>query len=131
MKGFKFGLGLGIIICFVFIFIMAISYDQEDMKEIYSPAFKTHQRPPAIFIHDKHNEKAGLDDCSICHHLYENGKLVEGGMSVGEPCSECHKLTKTKDNKIPLMEAYHKMCIGCHKKRGKGPMACGECHVKK
>jgi glycyl-tRNA synthetase (class II) len=119
-------------ICVFFVFSMSIFVlAQEDMKEIKSPAFKIHQRPPAIFQHDKHNEKAELYDCSVCHHYYENGKLVEGAMSVGQPCSDCHKLKKSKDNKIPLMEAYHKQCIGCHKKRGKGPLACGECHVKK
>ncbi len=108
-----------------------ICFAQEDMKYIKSPAFKTYQRPPAVFEHDKHNEKAEIYDCSVCHHVYENGKLVEGAMSVGQPCSDCHHLKKTKENKIPLMDAYHKMCIGCHKKRKKGPLACGECHVKK
>jgi len=108
-----------------------LCFAQEDMKFIKSPAFKTYQRPPAVFVHDKHNEKAGLYDCSICHHVYENGKLVEGAMSVGQSCSDCHKVKKSVADMTPLMEAYHKQCITCHKKRKKGPLACGECHVKK
>ncbi|GAB6888150.1 cytochrome c3 family protein [Desulfothermus okinawensis JCM 13304] len=126
----KISLKLTILIAIFFSFSL-FCFAQEDMKFIKSPAFKSHQRPPAIFEHDKHNEKAEIYDCSVCHHVYENGKLVEGGMSVGQPCSDCHKLKKTKENRIPLMDAYHKQCITCHQKRKKGPLACGECHVKK
>ncbi len=118
------------IVCLV-VLISHLTMAQEDMKFIKSPAFKKHQRPPAVFYHDQHNEKAGIEDCSICHHYYENGKLVEGAMSVGQPCSDCHHLKKYKGNKIPLMDAYHNRCIQCHKQRKKGPLACGECHVKK
>lgn len=121
---------------YIIILILIIScphwiYAQEDMKNIYSPAFKKHQRPPAVFFHDKHNKKASLEDCSICHHYYEDGQLIEGVMSVGQPCSDCHHLDKDKESKLPLMDAYHNRCINCHKKKKKGPLACGECHVKR
>ncbi len=118
-----------ILIVLFLILSMGSAFGQENMKFIKSPAFKHPQRPPAVFEHDKHNEKAQIYDCSVCHHYYENGKLIQGAVSVGQPCSACHKLHPTKDNKIPLMEAYHKLCISCHKKEGKGPLACGQCHV--
>lgn len=104
---------------------------QEDMREINDPAFQSHQRPPALFNHDQHNEKASLYDCSVCHHLYEKGKLLEGEMSVGQHCSECHGLKATDKNKVALMDAYHKQCISCHKEQKKGPITCGECHQRK
>jgi hypothetical protein len=29
-----------------------------------------------------------------------------------------------------LMKAYHMNCKGCHLEKGKGPILCGECHVR-
>ena len=29
-----------------------------------------------------------------------------------------------------LTSAYHKQCISCHKEKGKGPIACGQCHKR-
>ncbi len=105
-------------------------YSQTNLTKLYDPAFKTHQRPPVYFPHDKHNQKASLYDCSICHHLYKDGKLLKGAMSIGMKCYDCHKLKKTPKNRYPLMEAYHRMCIDCHKAKKKGPITCGECHKK-
>jgi hypothetical protein len=106
------------------------AFSQMDMKIISSDAFEEHQRPPAVFKHDEHNEEAEIFDCSICHHVYEDGELIPGAMSIDLPCSECHKVGS--DRKSPsLMKAYHKLCMGCHKKEDKGPITCGECHVKK
>jgi hypothetical protein len=28
------------------------------------------------------------------------------------------------------MKAYHLNCKGCHQEQKKGPVMCGECHVK-
>ena len=30
--------------------------------------------------------------------------------------------------RTPLMRAYHKNCIECHKAQNKGPTTCGACH---
>ncbi len=112
----------------VFFLLTSLVYSQTQLKELYDSAFKKHQRPAVSFQHDKHNQKASLYDCSICHHLYKDGKLIKGAMSLGQRCSDCHKLEKTSNNKVPLMDAYHRLCIGCHKQRKKGPVTCGECH---
>ena len=100
---------------------------QEDMKEILAPAFGKHTRPPAVFVHDAHNEKAKLDDCAACHHGKDaNGKQTVEETSEGEPCSECHAVNASPGT--PLMRAYHQQCIGCHQTSSAGPIHCGGCH---
>ena len=101
-----------------------------NMTVVHDEAFRDQQRPPAVFEHDGHNARAGIYDCSVCHHVYEDGKKVRHVMSVGQECSDCHGLKESEENGVPLREAYHTQCIGCHSDRGKGPLSCGECHVK-
>lgn len=86
-------------------------------------------QPQVRFSHDDHNEMAGLEDCSLCHHLYENGVLVESESSEDMPCSDCHR-PKLFDEKTTLTTAFHNRCKGCHLKVKKGPVICGECHKK-
>ncbi|BBD08174.1 acidic tetraheme cytochrome c3 TmcA [Desulfovibrio ferrophilus] len=102
---------------------------QDDIVELKSDAFMKHTRPAAVFMHDAHNEKAGLEDCFRCHHLYEDGKLVPEEDSAGTACADCHALKK-QGGQPGLMTAYHKQCKGCHVEQDKGPLACGQCHVK-
>lgn len=90
-------------------------------------AFGTLTRPVAIFDHDTHNEKAGLDDCATCHHVYQNGKRVAGESSEDKACSDCHTL-QAQGRQPGLRTAYHAACAGCHKTKAKGPVACGQCH---
>ncbi|MCK9239531.1 acidic tetraheme cytochrome c3 TmcA [Desulfocurvus sp.] len=104
------------------------AWSQDDIVELKAEAFGTHLRPAAVFKHDEHNEKAGLDDCARCHHYYEDGKLVEGQDSVGTPCSDCHAL-KGAGGQPGLREAYHRQCKDCHVEKAAGPLACGECHT--
>lgn len=101
-----------------------------NMTVVQDEAFRNQQRPPAVFRHDEHNVRAGVYDCSVCHHVYEDGEKVEYMMSVGQECSDCHGLEADRENSVPLREAYHTQCIGCHSDRGEGPLSCGECHVK-
>jgi len=84
-------------------------------------------RPSVLFEHDAHNEKAGLDDCSVCHHGARDGKIEYGDPSEGTPCVDCHAIDAPKGT-TPYMRAFHQQCILCHKKKNKGPTACGECH---
>jgi hypothetical protein len=122
-----------ILIVIVFLFATAFfTYSgEEDALTIDNTAFDCPQRTAATFDHDGHNEKAELeDDCTICHHVYEEGKLVEEESSEDSSCSECHTLKKSADNSIPLRMAYHKRCKECHFDSKKGPVLCGECHVK-
>ncbi|MCP3926304.1 MAG: cytochrome c3 family protein [Desulfobacterales bacterium] len=92
--------------------------------------FKNPQRSSALFNHDDHNEKAELEDCAICHHVYEDKKLVEGESSEDDSCSSCHTLKRTEKNIISIRTAFHKRCKRCHFKVSKGPVLCGECHIK-
>jgi hypothetical protein len=50
------------------------------------------------------------------------------------PCTQCHK--DEKGGKIPEFgrgaskAKAHAACHDCHKKEGKGPQKCGDCHRK-
>ncbi|NCC23828.1 MAG: cytochrome C [Deltaproteobacteria bacterium] len=83
-------------------------------------------RPAALFDHDDHNEKAGLEDCTACHHGGENGVMDPDEDTAGTPCADCHKVDAGPNTR--LVRAYHLQCIGCHEKDAKGPLACGQCH---
>ncbi|MFO8031768.1 MAG: cytochrome c3 family protein [Desulfohalobiaceae bacterium] len=111
-------------------FWTAVGFSQSEMQEVDNPAFEKKQRPAAVFVHDEHNEQAEIFDCSVCHHVYEDGELVEGAMSVDQSCSDCHSLEGDQENPIGLMDAYHQQCIGCHAQEKEGPLACGECHIE-
>ncbi len=104
---------------------------QDDVETVQDSAFTQHRRAPAVFFHDEHNEKAGLeDDCSVCHHVWEDGVKLEDETSEDQECSECH-LEEGTPNTMPLVGTYHKQCKGCHLAGKKGPVMCGECHPKR
>ena len=106
------------------------AWSQEDMKAISSEAFIKAQRPEAVFPHDAHNEKAGIENCNECHHVYENGKRVEDESSEDRRCADCHGL-EDAGPQPGLMKAFHLNCKGCHQIKKKGPVMCGECHVRR
>ena len=110
--------------------VLVSAFSQEDMVVIDESVFAKPQRPPAVFKHDEHNELAGIETCDECHHVYDDdGKLVEDESSEDQSCSECHDL-QTSDGKPVLMKAFHANCKGCHLKEKKGPIMCGQCHVR-
>ena len=114
----------------VLLMIMASAYCQEDMEFVSNEVFENPQRPPATFLHDTHNEAAGLEDCAECHHLYdEAGVKSEYESSEDQACSDCHAETD-QGSKPGLMKAYHLNCKGCHLSGEKGPILCAECHVR-
>jgi glycyl-tRNA synthetase (class II) len=118
---------LTLVVVSAFLFVSA--YSQEEMTFIDNSVFANPERSPSIFHHDEHNEKAEIEECNTCHHVYENGKLIEDESSEDQRCSDCHEL-KASDNKPALMKAYHTNCKECHMKEKKGPVMCGECHQK-
>ncbi len=120
-----------LVLSLIFVLIVSYAYSQEDMRYIDNSYFENPQRPKALFNHDEHNEKAGIDDCASCHHTYdESGNLIEGESSEGTACADCHSLKK-EGSKPSLMNAFHSSCINCHKENSKvAPLACGECHKK-
>ena len=39
------------------------AYAQEDIEVVEDSGFATTMRPLPAFLHDEHNEKAGIEDC--------------------------------------------------------------------
>ena len=111
----------------VFMFVSA--YSQDEMEFVDNSVFENPERVSSVFLHDEHNEKAELEECNECHHIYEDEKLVEDESSEDQKCSECHEM-KASGNMPALMKAYHTNCKGCHLEEKKGPIMCGECHIK-
>ena len=105
------------------------AWSQDDMTIVDNAAFDNPQRTPSVFAHDEHNEAAGIDDCAECHHVYEDGKRLEDESSEDQSCSECHDLNGSGDEPS-LIKAFHMNCKGCHQAQKKGPIMCGECHIK-
>lgn len=124
---------------FIILFILltlgalGVATGQDEASEIIrmdTSAFETLRRPAALFDHDTHNENAELEDCEVCHHVWEDGRVVEGESSEDSPCSDCHGIQASGDNGMALANAFHTQCRACHIDIGKGPMLCGECHKK-
>jgi hypothetical protein len=112
----------------VFLFV-AVVFATDYIETVSDSGFEKKTRPPVAFFHDDHNDKAGIDDCTVCHHVYENGEKTED-MSVGMECSECH-LSAPDAAATDLIRVYHLQCGGCHMAQKVGPVMCGECHRKK
>ena len=110
--------------------VLTTAWSQDEMTVVDNSVFDNPQRSPSVFEHDMHNETAGIDECSVCHHVYEDGQLVEDESSEDMQCSDCHDLEKGADDQPGLMNAFHANCKGCHEAEGKGPIMCGECHIK-
>ena len=105
-------------------------HPQDDMAFVDSDAFENPRRPPAAFRHDEHNELAKIEECNVCHHVYdETGRLVEDESSEDQRCSDCHEI-EVSGRQPALMKAFHTNCKGCHKAQKDGPTMCGQCHVR-
>ena len=113
----------------VSLLIFVSAYSQDDMEFVDNDVFENPERVPAVFRHDEHNEKAEVEECNECHHIYEDEKLVEDESSEDQRCSECHEM-EASGNMLALMKAYHTNCKGCHLQKKQGPIMCGECHKK-
>jgi len=108
---------------------ITLAWSQDDMTVVDNAAFDDPRRTSSVFAHDAHNEAAGIDDCAECHHVYEDGERLEDESSEDQSCSECHDL-KGSDGQPSLIKAFHANCKGCHQAQKKGPIMCGECHIK-
>ena len=104
-------------------------YSQEDVTTVRDSAFGNRMRPPVPFLHDAHNEKAGIDECNVCHHVVEDGQLLADETSEDQECSECH-LAANGAKPIELIAVYHLRCGGCHREQLAGPVMCAECHPR-
>ena len=119
---------LALVLVGVSLWLWAPGYSQEDMVAVDTSPFERPQRPPSRFAHDAHNEKAGIENCNVCHHVFRDGKKVEDESSEGERCADCHGL-KAQGRTPSLVMAFHTRCKGCHLEQRKGPVMCGQCHV--
>ena len=110
--------------------IISIALAQSDNVTIDNK-YPKDTKPPYVFAHKAHVDKGVA--CTECHHTWKKEER-----DTPQKCAECHKARKAKDEEITtLKNAYHKQCMGCHKKLKKdgkphGPTAkCSECHPKK
>lgn len=107
------------------------AFSNTELERLDNSAFENPRRPGAVFMHDDHNEMAEIDACDVCHHVYEGKARVADESSEDSLCSDCHSLKADRENSIPLLSAYHKRCRTCHFEANKGPVLCGECHIKR
>lgn len=98
----------------------------ETLEMLSNKSFPAPVMPEVTFLHDDHNDRAKLEDCSVCHHHYENGARTDES-SEGTPCADCHR-PALHSRGFNLSAAYHGLCKTCHLDQKKGPVACGECH---
>jgi hypothetical protein len=119
----------GLIIILVLFLGSFLVFSQDDVSSVEDSAFTKKMRPGVPFQHEAHNEKAGIEDCAVCHHVFENGKLVEGATSEDKECSECH-LSGNRDT-LDLIIVYHQRCRGCHLEAKSGPILCSQCHSER
>jgi len=128
----KKALAAYIVVAFIVSAIAAISgfsREQWEITSVRDSAFGVRMRTAVAFNHDEHNEKAAIEDCTECHHSFdEDGAKVEGESTESLECSECHMAEG--QTKMDLMRAYHLNCKGCHEDQKAGPVMCGECHQK-
>ncbi len=117
---------LGFLGAILAVYFSAFSHDCLAIDE---ETFDKPLRPSVCFIHDDHNDTAGIDDCTVCHHVYEDGKLLEDESSEDSSCSECH-YDNNDAKQLGLVVKFHKRCRGCHLDQKTGPITCGGCHTK-
>jgi hypothetical protein len=102
---------------------------QEDVEFVEDSAFENPMRPPVPFRHDAHNEGAGIEECTVCHHVYQDGKPSADESSEDQECSACHAKGREGD-RMALATIYHQRCKGCHQQTQAGPVQCSECHPR-
>lgn len=121
-----------VVITILVLLTPVVALSQADLDLFVDEAFENRQRPGVVFDHDAHLDYSRIDqNCSACHHVYENGIKVEDESSEDMSCNECHSVKPSKKGETPLMDAYHNQCISCHTEAKKGPLMCGECHAKR
>ena len=78
---------------------------------------------PVEFRHALHATM--IDNCATCHHHSPENERPA--------CYTCHGISSdfAKESKIRLVGAYHRMCLGCHRNTGIGPITCVKCHEEK
>ena len=108
--------------------------------------FISRSRPAVAFPHIQHIDAE--IECSDCHHRFKDGENIVDEAELEEDaegirCASCHKSEPNFQfapdldrSRRTLQQAYHRMCIGCHRQELKdnkkaGSVTCGGCHPKK
>jgi len=96
---------------------------QPEGPETYVIARLSKKRLPVKFPHARHAKM--VDNCNACHHESPEKEIPT--------CYACHGASTdfTKKSSLKLVGAYHRMCIGCHRSMGDGPITCNKCHEEK
>lgn len=94
-----------------------------------------------LSLHQRHVIAEGEDQCSRCHHVYnEETKQLDHRPETESACSDCHterdravKLGGEDVQIVSLREASHASCVNCHRERrgqgrDTGPELCAGCH---
>ena len=129
-------------------FLWAVNLDAQpdDISLDDTEVFTSRSRPAVEFPHMQHIDAE--IECSDCHHRFKGGENVvdEGELeedAEGIKCSSCHKSEAgfrfkpdLDPTKRTLQQAYHRMCMRCHRQQKKekkkaGSVTCGGCHPKK
>ncbi|MFO8084368.1 MAG: cytochrome c3 family protein [Desulfobacterales bacterium] len=112
------------------LFVGISAYCQDYITFVSDGGFSERTRPAVPFVHDEHNEMADIEECNQCHHVWEDGEIVDWDSSEDRECSECHLSDDSDHTTMDLIKAYHDLCKGCHMEQKAGPVQCSECHVK-
>lgn len=96
-------------------------------------SYRGNSRPAVYFSHENH---MGLHECLDCHHDYKDGKNILNEDDLDEDgsaeCARCH----SEGTAIELKTAYHRQCMGCHRRINKQeaaalPITCEDCHKRR
>jgi hypothetical protein len=91
-------------------------------KKIVISACK--KKMSAVHLNHEAHVKERKIACKTCHHKGSKSKpcaTCHGGKAVGRKKLGCEEMS-------PKKNPYHVLCIGCHKKQGKGARTCKACH---
>jgi hypothetical protein len=122
--------GILLLVLITGVFMASLGFSQDDVITLNSDELGPHERPLVDFPHTTH---ADVINCVRCHHDFDDYGNNIG--AEGQKCSDCHSKAPSQKNAVPLLDAYHFQCKGCHEAldaagRKSGPVMCGECHKR-
>ena len=81
----------------------------------------------------------GIESCEKCHETVDTKKVYEEKGSfkmnpIYETCASCHGDVEPSTLVPSRMQAFHELCMDCHREMGVGPFEnnqCAQCHGSK
>ena len=106
------------VVVFAAFLSVGITYAADAPKAPVSIKADGAKMAPVSFSHEKHCKV----DCAKCHHVKDKPP---------EACKSCHDVKEAKNNAPKTQDAFHKLCLECHKAAGgNAPTKCNDCHKK-